>query len=119
MAIVRDDTREYRLQSRGSICRGGDGLQQGSDLFRRAEKQSPRHLAKLEHLTIDGVFHGGIDAPAAEVLQAEIDVAIDFGAGTPGAQIGVLTRVVREQVGNRSYTNFVKGLRHRRVVWAT
>src|ERR1035441_1561209 len=47
-----------------------------------------------QNLPVNSVFHGGIDTPPAQVLQAQVDVAVDFGAGAPHAQVGVLAGVI-------------------------
>jgi hypothetical protein len=72
--------------------RGEDRLNQ----LRRSSEQIRRGFPVAEHLTIDMILELRIDAPARDVLQAQILIPVDFRASSPFSEVGFASGICRE-----------------------
>src|SRR5215475_7342754 len=72
--------------------RGEDRLNQ----LRRSGEQICRGFPVAEHLTIDVILELRIDAPARDVLQAQILIPVDFRASRPFSKVGFASGIGRQ-----------------------
>src|SRR5258708_18914357 len=79
--------------------------------FIRALEQPLGIDAKTQDPIVDGSFAIIVDSHSSDVLQAQIAVAIDFGARQPGPQIGLLPGVGGEQTESGVKANLIERLR--------
>src|SRR4051812_39967989 len=83
------------------LLRPARRIHQVSYAFLGADEHIPRKFAIPQDLIIDGSFHADIQRETGEVLQPQVAVAIDLGAGEPWLQIGTLAGVRAEQRRDR------------------
>jgi hypothetical protein len=74
------------------LRRGEDRLNE----LRRSGEQVCRSFPVAEHLTIDMILELRIDAPARDVLQAQIPIGVDFRAFSPFSEVGFASGICRE-----------------------
>src|SRR5215475_11481561 len=79
-------------------------LDRGEDRFdqpRRSGEQVCGSLPEAQHLTIDVILELRVYAPAGDILQAQILVAIDFRSLRPFAEVRLASGIRRHQIDDR------------------